>query len=160
MDCGDNFTSNILEQLHMANMKEAYQSTNKVNYVLQMLKHNNHRTRHDYIKKTLSCFALQVYCDTNFANDFNLLSITDKSYSTYRANLFSLEHYQNEPFFHSVSQQLYHFREMHVTRVCQSIKLTSLRDTSVDFRISILGQLFHTQYTILVTQSFWIGAWI
>jgi hypothetical protein len=47
MGSGDNFTTDISERLHIANVKEAYQSSNKVNYIRQMLKHN------DYIEETL-----------------------------------------------------------------------------------------------------------
>ena len=36
-------------------------------------------------------------------------------------------------------------RETHVRAVCRSIKLTSLRDASEDFRIPNFGQLFHAQ---------------
>ena len=41
MGSGDNFTTNISERLHIGNVKEAYRSTNKVNYIGQMLKHND-----------------------------------------------------------------------------------------------------------------------
>jgi len=33
MGSGDNFTTDISERLHIANVKEAYQSTNKVNHI-------------------------------------------------------------------------------------------------------------------------------
>jgi hypothetical protein len=33
MGSGDNFTSDISERLHIANVKEAYRSSNKVNYI-------------------------------------------------------------------------------------------------------------------------------
>jgi len=38
LSSGDNFNMNIYEWLHIANMIEACQSTNKVNYLRQMLK--------------------------------------------------------------------------------------------------------------------------
>jgi len=37
---GDNLTTDISKWLHIANLEEAYQSTNKANYIRQMLKHN------------------------------------------------------------------------------------------------------------------------
>jgi hypothetical protein len=49
MGSGDNFTTDISERLHIANMNEAYQSTNKVNYVRQMLKHKDWCTGLDYM---------------------------------------------------------------------------------------------------------------
>jgi len=44
-----------------------------------------------------------------------------------------------------VSQQVHDLRETHVQGVCRSIKLTSLRDASVDFGIPNIGQLFRTK---------------
>ena len=41
MGSGDNFTTDISKQLHIANVKEAYRSSNKVNYIPQMLMRND-----------------------------------------------------------------------------------------------------------------------
>jgi len=41
----------------------------------------------------------------------------------------------DEPSIRPVSQQVYHWRETHICRVCRSIKLTTLRDESEDFGI-------------------------
>ena len=41
MCSGDNFTNDINEGLRIANVKEAYRSSNKVNYIRQMLKHDD-----------------------------------------------------------------------------------------------------------------------
>jgi hypothetical protein len=62
-----------------------------------------------------------------------------------RAHLLRHDHCLNEPFFCHVSQLVHHVRETHVRGVCRSIKLSSLRDTSVDFRILNFGQLLRTQ---------------
>jgi len=59
MGSGDNFTTNISERLLIGNVKEAYQSTNKVNEFQQMLKHNDRCTSLDYMVKTMSYLALQ-----------------------------------------------------------------------------------------------------
>ena len=53
MDSGDNFTTDISERLHIRNVKEVYRSTNNVNYIQQMLKHNDHCTSLDYTEETL-----------------------------------------------------------------------------------------------------------
>jgi hypothetical protein len=82
---GENFTTNISERLHIANGKEAFRSTNKVNYIRQMLKHN------DYMEVTLSYLALQGWYDIDSAKVFNLLSATDKRRSTRRAHLLRLQ---------------------------------------------------------------------
>jgi hypothetical protein len=59
MGSGDNFTPDLSEQLHIANVKEAYRSTNKVNYIVQMLKHNDRCTGLDCMEQTLSHPSLQ-----------------------------------------------------------------------------------------------------
>jgi len=145
MGSGNNFNTDISEQLHIINVKEAYQSTNEVNYIRQMLKHNDWCTGLDYMEETLSHLALQGWYDIDSAKVFNLLSATDKLRNTRRAHLLRIQHCQEEPFFRPVSQQVHHLRETHVRGVCRCIKLTSLRDASEDFRIPTFGQLFRTQ---------------
>jgi len=141
----DNFTTDISEQLHIGNVKEAYRSTNTVNYIQQMVKHNDRCTSLDYMKETLSYVALQCWYNIDSAKVFNQLSAADKRQNTHSAHLLRLHHAQKEPFFRPVSQQVHHLSETHVLGVCRSIKLTSLRDASVDFGIPNFGQLFRTQ---------------
>jgi len=126
-------------------VKEAYRSTNKINYIQQMLKHHDQCTGLDYMEETLSYLALQGWYDIDSVKVFNLLSAADRRRNTRRAHLLRLHHCQKEPFFCPVSQQVPHLRETHVCGVCRSIKLTSLRDASVDFGIPNFGQLFRTQ---------------
>jgi len=78
MGSGDNFTTDISERLHIGNVKEAYRATNKVNYIQQMVKHNDRCTRLDYMAERLSYLALQGWYDIDFAKVFNLLSAADK----------------------------------------------------------------------------------
>ena len=82
MGSGDNFTTDISEQLHITNVKEAYRSTNKVNYIRQMLKHNDRCTGLDYMEETLSYLALQGWYDIDSAKVFNLLSAAHKRRNT------------------------------------------------------------------------------
>jgi len=145
MGSGDNFTTDISERLHIANVKEAYRSTFKVNYIRQMLKHNDRCTSLDYMEETLSYLALQGWYEIDSAKVFNLLSATDKRQSTRRAHLLHLQTIEDKPSIRPVSRQLYHLSENHVRGVCRSIKLTSLRDTSEDFGIPNFGQLFQAQ---------------
>jgi hypothetical protein len=145
MGSGFNFTADISEQLHIANVKEAYRSSNKVNYIRQLFNHNDWGTGLDYMEETLSHLAFEGWYDIDSANDFNQLSTTDKWRSTDRAYLLRLHTNQGEPIICPVSQQVYHLKETHVCGVCRSIKLTPLRDESEDFGIRNFGQLFHTQ---------------
>ena len=145
MGSGDNFTTDISEQLHIANVKEAYRSTNEVNYIRQMLKHNDQCTSLDYMEETLSHLALQGWYDIDSAKVCHLLSATDKRRNTRSAHLLPVQHCQAEPFFHHVSQQVHHLRESPVHGVCRGIKLTSLRDASDDLGIPNCGQLFRAQ---------------
>ena len=73
MGSGDNFTTDISERLHISNVKEAYRSTNKVNYIRQMLKHNDQFTGLDYMQETLSFLTLQGWYDIHSVKVFNLL---------------------------------------------------------------------------------------
>jgi hypothetical protein len=63
--------------------------------------------------------------------------------------MLSLQTIQDEPIIRPVSHQVYHLRLMHVCRVCRSIKLTSLRDASEDYRIPNCGLLFHAQIQVV-----------
>jgi len=78
MGSDDNSTTHISEQLHIGNVKEAYRSTNKVNYIHQMLKHNDRCTGLDYMEETLSYLALQGWYDIDSAKIVNLLSAANK----------------------------------------------------------------------------------
>jgi hypothetical protein len=141
----DNFTSDICERLHIANVQEEHRSTNKVNYIRQMFKHNDQCTGLDYMEETLSYLALQGWYDIVSAKDFNGLSATDKRRSTHRAHHVPLPPIEDKPILWPVSQQLYHERETHVRGVCRRIKLTSLRDASDDLGIPTFGLLFCMQ---------------
>jgi hypothetical protein len=145
MGSGNNFTTDISARLHIGNVIVAYQSTIKVNYIWQMLKHNDQSTGLDYMEETLSYLALPGWYDIASATIFNVLSTADKRQNTRRAHLVRLQHCQDEPFFRPVSPQVHQLRETHVGRVCRSTKLSSLRDASEDFKIPTLGQWFRGQ---------------
>jgi hypothetical protein len=142
MGAVDNFTTDISERLHIANVNEVYRSRNKVNYIRQMLKHNDRCTGLDYMKETPSYLTLEGWYDIDSTKVFNLLSATNKRRSTHRTHLLRLQTIQDEPIIRPVSQQGYHLRETHVRGVCRSIILTLLRDPSEDFGIPNCGQLF------------------
>jgi len=145
MGSSNNFTTDISELLHIGHVKEEYRFTNKVDYIHQILKHNGRCTSLDYMEETLSNHALQGWYDIDSTNVFNLLSAPDKRRNSRRAHLLPLHHCQKEPFFRPASQQVHHLWETPVHGVCRSIKLTSLRDASVDFGLPNFGQLFCTQ---------------
>jgi len=145
MGSGENFTNDMSERRHISIVKEAYRSSNKVNYIWQMLKHNDQCTSLDYMEETLSYLALENWYDIDSAKVFNLQSATDKWRCTHRAHLLRLQTIQDEPIIRPVSQQVYHLRETHVRGVCRSIKSTSLRDASEDFGIPNFAQLFYAQ---------------
>jgi len=72
MGSGDNFSTDIPERQHIANVKEAYRSSNKVNYIWQMLEHNDQCTGLDVMEETLSELAVQGWYDIDSAKVFNL----------------------------------------------------------------------------------------
>jgi len=145
MGSGDNFTPDIFERLHIAHVKEAYQSCNKVNFIQHMLKHNNRCTGLDYMDNTGSYLALEGWYDIDSVKVFNLLSPTDNWRSTPRAYQLRLHTIQDKPIIRPVSKHVYHLRGMHVRGVWRSTKLTSLRNASEDFRIPNIGPLIHAQ---------------
>jgi hypothetical protein len=110
-----------------------------------MLKQNDRSTGLDYMEETLWYLALQSWYDIDSAKGFNLLFAADQWWNTRRAQLLCLQHCQDKPFFCPVSPQVHHLRETHVRGVCTSIKLTSLRDATEDFRIPNFRQLFRAQ---------------
>jgi hypothetical protein len=91
MRSGDNFTTDISEWLHIANVNEAYRSSNKVNYIRQMLRHNDRCTGLEYMEETLSYLAHEGWNDVDSAKISNLLSATDKRRSTRKAHLLRFE---------------------------------------------------------------------
>jgi hypothetical protein len=129
----------VSEPLYVGNVKEAYQSTTKVNYIHQMLKHN------DSVQGQLSYLALQGGYDIDSAIVFNILYAAYKLRKLRRAHLLRLHHCLKEPFFRPKLQQVHHLSESLVRGVCRNIKFTSLRDASVNFAIPNFGQLLHTQ---------------
>jgi len=78
MGSGDNFKTYISDQLHISNVKVPYRSINKVNYIRQMLKHNDWCTGLGYREETLSHLAHQGWYNIDSAKVFNLLSTADK----------------------------------------------------------------------------------
>ena len=128
MGSGDTCTTDISERPHIAKVKEAYRSSNKVNSIQQLLTHNDRCSTLDYMQQTLSYLALQGWYDIDSAEVFNQLSSTDKRRSTCSAHPLGLQIIQDAPIIRPVSQQVYHLRETHVHGVCRSIELTSLRD--------------------------------
>jgi hypothetical protein len=100
----DNVTTDISARLHFAKVKEAYRSSNKVNYIGQMLRYHDRFTSLDYLKETLSYLSLEGRYDVNCAKVFNLLSTTYKRRNTRRAHLLHLETIQDQPFMRPVSQ--------------------------------------------------------
>jgi len=92
MGSGDNFITDISERLHIWNVKEAYQSTNKVIFIEQMLKQNDQFTGLDYMQETLSYLALRGWYDIYFAKSLNLLSAADRRQNMFRAHLSCLHH--------------------------------------------------------------------
>ena len=86
MGSSDNFTTDISEWLHIGNVKEAYRSTYKVNYIEQNLKHNDRCTGLDYMEETLSYHALQCWYDIDALKVVNRLSAADKRRNMRRAH--------------------------------------------------------------------------
>jgi len=114
MGTGDNFTTDISERLHISNVKEAYQSTNIVNSIRQMLKHNDQCNGLDHMEETLLYLVLAGWYDIDFAKVFNLLSTANKQQNTRRAHCLRHQDCQDEAFFRTISQQVHLLSQTHV----------------------------------------------
>jgi hypothetical protein len=97
MDSNVNFTTYISEQLHIINVKEAYRSSNKLNWIWQMLKHNDQCTSRNYMEETVSYLAFEGWYIIDSANGFNILSATVKWQSSHRAHLLRLTQSRTSP---------------------------------------------------------------
>jgi len=103
MRSGYNYTTDISEQLHSSNVKEAYCSNITFQYIWQMLKTNDECTSLDNMKEALSYLALQDWYNINSANVFNLLSTANEQQNTSRAHPLNLQRCQEESFFRPIS---------------------------------------------------------
>jgi len=102
MGSGDHFKTDISEWLHIANVKVAYRSSNKLNYIQRMMKPNDRCTGPDYMAETLSYLALEGWYDIDSAKVITLLSATDNWRTTRRPHLLRLHSIQDEPIFRPV----------------------------------------------------------
>jgi hypothetical protein len=145
MGSGDNFTTDISERLHIGNVQEAYRSHNIANYIREMLKLNDRSTGPDNMEGTISYLALQDWYDIDSAKVFNLLSAADKQRNSHNAHLSRFQHCHDEQFFCPVTPQVHNLRETHVSVLCRSHNLTTLREALEDFEIPNFGQLFRAE---------------
>jgi len=111
MGSGEILTTNITQRLCIGNAKEAHRSTNKVHYIQQMLKHNDRCTILDYTEQTLSCLALQGWCNIDSAKVCYLPSAAEEQLNTRRAHRLRLHHCLEEAFSHRISQLVHHLTD-------------------------------------------------
>ena len=85
MGAFDNFSTDISELLHISNVKDAYRASNRVNFMRQVLAHNDRHTALDYMHQTLRWLALQGWHDKDSAAILNLIRAAEKRRYTRRA---------------------------------------------------------------------------
>jgi hypothetical protein len=90
------------------------QKIDKVNYIQQMLTHNEQYTSTNNIEETLSHLALQGWYDIDSTIIVNQLSATFKLGNTHTAHPFRIQHCQEEQFFRAIAQQVHRLRETQV----------------------------------------------
>jgi len=143
MGPSQSFTTDLSEQLHMGNLKKTEWSANKVQDIWQMLENSGWGIHFGYIVGMLSHLAFQGWYTIDSANNFTVLSATDRWWNSRYAHLSILQHCLHELLYHSISQQAKYMTETHVCGWYSSIKLTAIWDATEDFVISIIGQRFH-----------------
>ena len=78
MGASDNFSTDISQLLHISNVKYSYRASNQVNFMCQVLAHNDRQTAFDYIHQTLRWLALQGWHDKDSAVILNLICAAEK----------------------------------------------------------------------------------
>ena len=99
MGAPDNFSTDISELLHISNGKAAYRASNRVNFLLQILAHNDRHTALDYMHMTLRWLALKGWYDKDTATTLNLINASEKRRCTRHAQQNRILAGEPEPFF-------------------------------------------------------------
>jgi hypothetical protein len=97
MGSPDNYTTDISELLHITNVKEGYRASNRVDFVRQILLHNDRHTSIAYMEHTLRWLALRGWHDADSAVVLNLMSSRDRQQMTRRARHRRLLANQSDP---------------------------------------------------------------
>ena len=87
MGSPDNFSTDISELLHRANVKESYPASNRVQYEEQMLWYNNRHTRIAYMVQTLEYLALSRMYGQDTTRVLGMQTRNDRLLSTRAARL-------------------------------------------------------------------------
>jgi hypothetical protein len=87
MGSPDNFSTDVSELLHVEMVKEAYRSTNRVDFEKQMLWYNDRYTGLAYMIQTLEYLALHGSFDSDTARTLGLTSREERLRSTRYARL-------------------------------------------------------------------------
>ena len=82
MGSPDNFSTDVSELLHVEMVKEAYRSTNRVNFEQQMLWYNDRYTSLAYMIQTLEYLALRGNFDADTARTLGMSSRAERLKST------------------------------------------------------------------------------
>ena len=82
MGSPDNFSTDVSELLHVEMVKEAYRSTNRVNFEEQMLWYNDRNTGLAYMIQTLEYLALRGSFDSDTARTLRMCSRDERRKST------------------------------------------------------------------------------
>jgi len=82
MGSPDNFSADILELLHIENVKEAYRASNRVQYEKQMLWYNDRYTRIAYMVQTSEYIALSGIYDHDTASALGMQTRNERLLST------------------------------------------------------------------------------
>ena len=73
MGACDNFSTNISELLNISNIKDAYRASNRVNFMRQVVAHNDRHTALDNMHQMLRWLALQGWHDKETAAILNMI---------------------------------------------------------------------------------------
>ena len=142
MGAPDNFSTDISELLHIANVKEVYRSTNRVsNFMFQVLRHNDRHTSLDYMHLNLRWLALNGWYTGDSARVLGLLTVEESKLLTRRARKKRAELQQPEPAVKPSLRPPCAFSYSAICAPSQMFKPLPIGDASSVFRIPTLAVL-------------------
>jgi hypothetical protein len=141
MGAPDNFSTEISELLHISNVKEAYRASNGVNFMLQLLQHNDRYTAMDYMEHTLRWLALYGWYVEESAVVLNMMTGREKRQMTRCARQKRILAGESEPLIRPSTQPLRQFKLSTICARSRSFKRISLAEAAATFNIPTLPSL-------------------
>jgi hypothetical protein len=141
MGSPDNYTTDISERLHITNVKNPYRGSNRVDFLRQILLHNDRHTSIAYMEQTLKWLAMKGWHDADSAAVLNLMSPQDKRQMTRRARHRRILANQPDPSIQPASRPPLRFQGSQICAPSEHFRRMSLAAAAGVLKISNLPSL-------------------